>query len=129
VIDPEIKTLTDATGRKIAVKALSVVDQAQIMRTAGPAQALNQPYVMMIECLYMVQSIDGNATMRPVNERQVDAALEKLGDDGMARVMEYRYAEMLAVQEAAERAARGDEEAAERRDPLQRPASSPNSDH
>lgn len=129
MIDLEQKVLVDALGRKITIKNLSVVDQAQVLRTAGPDQANNQPYVMMIECLYMVQDIDGNPAMRPVNERQVDAALGKLGDHGMARVMEHRYREMRAVQDAAERAANGEGDGGmARADPLPKPAPSLNSD-
>jgi hypothetical protein len=97
--------LTDAGGRKITLRKLSVLDQARMLRAVGPRQAENQPYFHLVECACMVADIDGVPLLLPGSEQQIDGLLGRLGDEGIAAVMIHRVAEVRAAMTAAEDAA------------------------
>ena len=99
--------IKDAKGRVLVVSELSVLQQTRLLRAVGPAQSSNQPYFHMVECAAMVQEIDGTPTPVLTNERQIDAAIERLGDEGMAAVMVYRMKRVQEAMKAAEDAAEG----------------------
>lgn len=101
------KVLTDARGRKITLRDLTIMDQMRMLRAIGPAQAGNQPYVQMVQIACMVDAIDGVPQPFPTNERGIDAAVTRLGDDGMAAVMMNMIAEQNRVMEAAQKAVEG----------------------
>jgi hypothetical protein len=101
------KVLTDAKGRKITLRDLTIMDQMKMLRAIGAAQASNQPYVQMVTVACMVDAIDGVPQPFPTNERGIDAAVSRLGDDGMAVVMMDMITEQNRVMEAAQRAVEG----------------------
>lgn len=99
--------LTDAKGRKLTLRRLTVRDQAKMLRAIGsvnPQQAQNQPYVQLVECAFMVADIDGVPQPLPSTEAQIDAAFDRLGDEGAAAVMIHRADEINKVMEAAQAA-------------------------
>jgi hypothetical protein len=98
-------SVTDAGGRKIGLRKLTVVDQVKILRAIGPRQAENQPYVQVVEVACMAADIDGVPIPFPTNEVQIDAVLTRLGDDGVNSLMAVRMAEVRRGIEAAEAAA------------------------
>jgi hypothetical protein len=102
--------LTDARGRKLTLRKLSVLDQARMLRAIGsrdPKQAQNQPYVQLVECACMVGAIDGVPVLMPNNEVQIDALLGRLGDEGAAVLLPHRTAEIQRVMKEAEAALEG----------------------
>lgn len=103
------KTVTDAKGRVIGIRKLTVVDQVRMLRAIGPAQSQNEPYVQTVECACMALDIDGVPLPFPRNEAQIDANLTKLGDDGVNALFAVRIAEIQAGIAAAEAAAEGGE--------------------
>ena len=84
------ENITDSKGRVLRVRDLLALDQMRLLRAVGPAQATNQPYFHMVECAAMVTHIGDTPCPMPLNERQIDAAVERLGDEGMAAVMIFR---------------------------------------
>jgi hypothetical protein len=104
------EVLTDAKGRKLTLRKLTVLDQARMLRAIGsrdPKQAQNQPYVQLVECACMVEAIDGVPVVMPNNEAQIDALLGKLGDEGTAVLFAHRTAEIQRVMKEAEAALEG----------------------
>jgi len=118
--------ITDARGRKLTLRKMTVIDQTRMFRAIGADQSQNQPYVQIVECAYMVSDIDGLPVPAPVSERQIDAAISRLGDDGVAAVMVHRIAEIQATTSAAEAAAEANGEIVGRADPFAKPDGSPN---
>lgn len=98
------KVVTDARGRKITLRKITVMDQVKMLRAIGPRQAENQPYFHLVECAYMADMIDSVPVPMPTNELQIDAAIARLGDDGMAAIMVHRMEEVQATMAAAEAA-------------------------
>jgi hypothetical protein len=104
-----VDVITDAKGRKITLRKLNVLDQVKMLRAIGPRQAENQPYFQLVECACMVDAIDGVPLMMPANEQQIDAAIGRLGDDGMAAIMVHRMEDIQATTRAAQAAAENPE--------------------
>ena len=102
--DGSTDTLTDALGRKLRIKNLNALEQMKLLRAVGPMQSQNQPYFHMVECAAMVVDIDGRPCSMPTNERQIDTAVERLGDEGMAAVMVFRTVNMTKAMADAEKA-------------------------
>ena len=97
------EVITDAKGRKITLRKLNVLDQVRLLRAVGADQARNQPYVEIVTMSASVSDIDGVPVLLPVNERQIDAAIGRIG-----ALMVYMQREVAAVQSAAEAAADGE---------------------
>ena len=78
----KLRTLTDADGRKITFRALTILDQARLFKAIGPEQAQNQPYVGLAVIAASVVDIDGTPSPWPHNPATVDGAIGRLGDSG-----------------------------------------------
>ncbi len=100
--------ITDAKGRKLTTRKLNVLDQVKLLRAIGPDQARNQPYVDIVTMSASVADIDGIPLVIPTNERQIDAAIGRIGDEGFAALMVYMKREIAAVEAAAEAVADGE---------------------
>ena len=114
--DPVV--ITDAKGRKILLRPLNVMAQVRLLRAIGPEQSANQPYVNVVQAAAGVAEIDGVPMPFPANERMIDAAIDRLGDEGFLAVAMHQKAEMEAAVAAAERAM----EEGTKPDPLAQPA-------
>jgi hypothetical protein len=101
-------TITDAKGRKLTLRKLNVLDQVRLLRAVGPDQARNQPYFEVVTMAASVSDIDGIPCMIPTNERQIDAAIDRIGDDGFGALMVNMRKEIKIVEDAAEAAAKGE---------------------
>ena len=101
---PEIETVNDAKGRAIQLRELNVIQQYRIARALGPVDAGNERMVSLAESACMVVQIDDHPRPAPTNGRQIEAAIEVLGDDGMAAVMVWRMGKVRAAMASAEAA-------------------------
>ncbi len=100
-----LDVITDASGRKLTLRKLNVLDQVKLLRAVGPDQARNQPYVEIVTMAASVSDIDGIPMILPNNERQIDAAIGRIGDAGVAALMVHIQREFASVIKAAEAAA------------------------
>jgi hypothetical protein len=96
---------TDAKGRKLTLRKLNILDQVRLLRAIGPSQASNQPYYDIVMAAASVSDIDGLPIPMPTNERQIDAAIARIGDEGFAALMVHMQRQIAEVQAAAEAAA------------------------
>jgi hypothetical protein len=104
----EPTVITDAKGRKLVLRPLRVLDQVRLLRAMGPEQSGNAPYVNIVQAAAGVSEVDGVPLPFPRDERMIDAAIDRLGDDGMMAVALHHKSLMDAVLAAAEAAAEGD---------------------
>lgn len=100
--------VTDAKGRKFTTRKMNVLDQVKLLRAIGAEQSGNQPYVQIVMMAASVSEVDGVPQPVPTNERQIDAAISKIGDEGFAALMVDMRRQMEALEKAAEEAADGE---------------------
>ena len=80
---PEV---TDALGRRLALRRLTALDKLRLFKAAGPQLAQNQPWLGMALLAASVAAIDDIPVPSPANEAQIEALVAKLGDDGINAV-------------------------------------------
>lgn len=110
--------VTDAKGRKITLRKLTIVEQVRLLRAMGPVQASNEPYSQVVNMAAMVSDIDGIPVPFPINEVQIDAAIKVIGDEGFSALIVRMRSEIDDAMAAAEAAAAG----GEKPDPLEHSA-------
>lgn len=76
-------TVTDRTGRAIAIRRLGPVERLRMLKLIG---GQNEHYMGMASLAFLVFSIDGDAIARPVNDLQLEALIQRLGDEGIEAV-------------------------------------------
>lgn len=81
-----MESVTDAAGRKLGLRRLSALDKLRLLKAAGPGLAQNEPWLGMAMLAASVAEIDGVPVPLPGNEAQIEAAVGRLGDDGIAAV-------------------------------------------
>lgn len=79
-------TVTDARGRVIGLRKLSPLDRMRLFRVVGSEGVKNEFYFGYATLAYHVTSIDGEAVVRPTNEMQLEALVQRLDDDGLAAI-------------------------------------------
>ena len=76
-------TVRDATGRTIMIRRLTALDTLRLFKAAGPALAMNQPWLSMAILAMSVTEIDGVPVPVPVSEAQIESLVDRLGEAGM----------------------------------------------
>jgi hypothetical protein len=77
---------TDATGRSLKVKYLTLLDQMRIARVLGGELAKNDQYKALASLSFCVVEIDGEAVAPPINVREVEFLCDRLGEDGAVAI-------------------------------------------
>jgi hypothetical protein len=80
---PEV---TDAGGRRLALRRLTALDKLRLFKAAGPLLAQNQPWLGMALLACSVAAIDDVPVPQPADERQIEALVQRLGEAGLAAV-------------------------------------------
>lgn len=80
--------VTDARGRVLSLRRLTVLDRLRLFKAAGPLLAENAPWFGMAVLAASVDAIDGVPVPLPSSEAQIEAAVMRLGDEGLAGVAE-----------------------------------------
>lgn len=78
--------VTDARGRRIKLTKPSVLAQFRLVKMLPPDVAANHTYVGMCMPLLFVAEIDGEVVLFPNSDRELDAFIERLGDEGITAV-------------------------------------------
>ena len=82
----QIQYEIDARGRKIGVVKHTAIARFRLMKILGPENAKNEPLVGNAMLAFLVREINGEQVMQPNSERQLEAIIERLDDDGLAAV-------------------------------------------
>jgi hypothetical protein len=79
---------TDARGRRIGVVKPSALARYRLLKMLGAENAGNQHvlgYAMLAAC---VRELDGQQVFAPNSEREIEALIDRLGDEGLAAIGE-----------------------------------------
>lgn len=80
--------ITDAQGRALSLRRLTVLDRLRLFKAAGPVLAENAPWFGMAVLAASVEAIDGVPVPLPSSEAQIEAAVVRLGEEGLSAVAE-----------------------------------------
>lgn len=76
----------DKRGRVLTLRRLSVLERLRLFKAAGPELAQNHPWFGMAVLAASVAAIDNVPVPIPANEQQIETAVSRLDDDGLAAV-------------------------------------------
>ncbi len=76
----------DSKGRRLTLRQLTALDTLRLFKAAGPVLAQNEPWLSMAGMAFTVLEIDGVPVPAPVTEGQIEAVIERLGDEGLAAI-------------------------------------------
>lgn len=98
--------VTDAKGRALGVRKMPLLDRMRMFEAIGPENSKNEAYVGYAALACSVVSIDDEAVARPANKLQLEAVVQRLGDEGIEAVAGHFAAEVQETLDAeAEKAA------------------------
>ena len=94
--------VTDSKGRVLKVAEPDVLAESRLMRLVGAEAALNPAYMRLyvIPAVSVVE-IDGEEMPFPMNQREVDAAISRLGHHGIDAVLKRTAEKNKAEEDAA----------------------------
>ena len=78
-----IRDITDASGRILTIRRPSTLDRLHLFKAVGPTLAANDRYLGLAMLAFTVIAIDGVPIPQPSNEHQIEAAIQRLGDDAV----------------------------------------------
>jgi len=78
------RTVTDANGRRLTLRRMGALEKLRLFKAAGPVLSQNEPWLGMAMLACSVSAIDDVPVPMPGNEQQVEAAVARLGDAGIA---------------------------------------------
>lgn len=93
--------VVDSLGRRLKIRRPDILQESRLVRVMGDAStnaAYMTGYVMPA---VMVSSIDDEDLPFPATEREVEAAIKRLGREGMSAVMQFIVAEAQQNSEEA----------------------------
>jgi len=76
----------DNSGRKLKVRRINALDRLRLLKAAGPELSQNDAWLNMAALTLSVVELNGIPRPFPTNERQIEAAVSDLGDDGLHAV-------------------------------------------
>lgn len=86
--DSEAAEVTDSLGRKLTIKEPDILQEARLSRVVGADASTNIGYMLgYVMPAAMVTAIDGDDLIFPMTEREIDAAIKRLGRPGIGAVM------------------------------------------
>lgn len=78
--------LCDARGRRIQLRELTALDTLRLLKLAGPQLSMNQGWLSIATLAYSVSEIDGVPVPIPTSEVQIEAIVERLGDQTLTMI-------------------------------------------
>jgi hypothetical protein len=79
--------IVDSTGRQLKIREPSIIDESRLVRMMGEA-ATNAAYMTgYVMPAVLVVEIDGDPVIFPARQSEVEAAIKRLGREGMSAVL------------------------------------------
>jgi len=92
----------DKKGRMLKVVEPDILAESRLMRMVGPEAALNPAYMRLyVMPAVSVIEIDGVEMDFPMTQREVDAAIERLGHEGINAVVAHIAAKRKEEEDGA----------------------------
>lgn len=73
----------DAQGRRIVWKKLGALDNMRLAEIVGPGNIANAQYMLYANTAFSVQEIGGERLTKPMSKLQLEALVQRLGDEGI----------------------------------------------
>lgn len=105
-VAPAADSVTDRTGRVIALKKPPILQQYNIILAVGPEVARNDTYMQLVTPLLWVSAIDGDPVATPKTKAMLDALIQRLDEHGVEAVMAWFMERMNAPVDAVGEAAK-----------------------
>jgi hypothetical protein len=83
----ETHDVTDGRGRVFTLRKPQVLAQFRLVKMLDAETAQNASYVQMLFPVLFVAAIDGTPQGFPQSEREIEALIARLDDDGLVAVM------------------------------------------
>jgi hypothetical protein len=80
------RVVTDRRGRQISLRDIGVLETLRLYKALGADLSANDSYMGLAMMAAAACVIDGVPLPFPISETAVEAALERLGDDGAEAV-------------------------------------------
>lgn len=75
--------VTDARGRTLTIHEITALDRLRLFKAVPPHLATNERYLGEACLAFAVTAIDGVPVPQPTNDPQIEAAIERLGNEGI----------------------------------------------
>ena len=82
----DIRDITDATGRVLTIRRPTTLDRLRLFKAVGGALTANERYLGLAMLAFSVIAVDGVPVPQPVNEHQIEAAVERLGNEAIEAI-------------------------------------------
>ncbi len=82
----DVRTITDATGRTLTIRRPTTLDRLRLFKAIGPTLAANDRYMGLAMLAFAVIAMDGVPCPQPTNEQQIEAAVERIGDEAIRAI-------------------------------------------
>lgn len=99
-----VSDIRTGEGRSVKVRKLGALDRARLFKAIGAANATNAPYFGYAILAASVTEVDGVPMPFPTKDAQIEAAIDRLGDDGLDAVAEHFSTEAGASAESNDEA-------------------------
>lgn len=80
-------TVTDSKGRVISIRKPGILAQYRIIETMGKSADI-ETYRGMVTPLIWISAIDSDPVAQPVNKLQLEALIQRVGDEGLEAVVQ-----------------------------------------
>lgn len=97
-------TVKDASGRVFTLKEPDVFAPFALVKVVGAESAENHVYMGMILPLLYLSDIDGDPVFLPKSEREIEATIRRLGNEGVRTLRKAVEAHFGAASEEVEKA-------------------------
>ena len=88
VINP--MQVTDSRGRVLKLRKLDILSESRLVRMLGQDAVTNTIYMNgYVLPAVMVSEIDGEAQYLPISEREMEALIQRLDNDGIEAVLNH----------------------------------------
>lgn len=81
-----VESVKDKAGRVLELRRVGVLEQLRLFKALGPELSENRAYVGLARVAAAVAMVDGVPLPFPAHEAGIEAALERLGEDGVEAV-------------------------------------------
>ncbi len=82
----DVKFQVDAKGRRIGVVKPSALMRYRLLKILGAENAKNEMVLGNAMLAFLVREINGEQIMAPNSDRQIEALIDRLDDEGLAAV-------------------------------------------
>jgi hypothetical protein len=78
--------VVDAQGRRLSLRRMTALDKLRLFKAAGPTLSQNRAWLGMAVLACAVTAIDDVPVPPLVSEGQIEAMVQRLGDNGVAAI-------------------------------------------